>query len=462
MTRISSLLLVEDNPGDARLFEEMLNDQGVHNTKFVHVETMADAELHLSMHAVDVILLDLGLADAAGVEAVRRAHAAAPGTPLVVLTGTDDEILALEALQEGAQDYLIKGQIEIRGLLRALRFAVERESLEEALFDERALAQVTLNCIGDAVVCTDIDGNITFLNRMAEITTGWSTVEAKGLPISEVVRILDATSREVILKRGSMDIAHHGATDLPSNAILVRRDGFELPIEDSVALIHDREGRETGTVVVFHDVTAARAVATKLEHIAQHDYLTGLPNRMLLNDRIGQAIALAPRHRKKVAVLFLDLNGFKQINDDFGHATGDRILQSVAGRLVGCVRGSDTVSRQGGDEFVVLLSEVAEAGDAAITAKRMMASIAEAHRIDGHDLCLTVSVGISVFPQDGLDAATLIRSADAAMYSAKKFGLQSYQFFSEEGEHSGSHQWTAAANSDTTKRLKSAQDRATK
>ena len=176
----------------------MFNEQGSHDTEVTHVERMSEAEKHLAEHAVDIILLDLGLPDAQGLEAVRRAHAAAPRVPLVVLTGLDDESLAAQALQEGAQDYLIKGQIETRGLLRALRYAIERKIMEEALFVEKERAQVTLNCIGDAVVCTDIAGNITFLNLVAEKMTGWSRQEAAGRPMAEVFRILDATSREAI------------------------------------------------------------------------------------------------------------------------------------------------------------------------------------------------------------------------------------------------------------------------
>jgi GGDEF domain-containing protein len=162
------------------------------------------------------------------------------------------------------------------------------------------------------------------------------------------------------------------AGSLPLNCILVRRDGFEVPIEDSVAPIHDRKGKVIGAVIVFRDVSAARALALQISHSAEHDFLTGLPNRMLLQDRIRQAIALAPRHMKQVAVLFLDLDGFKHINDSLGHAIGDKLLQSIAKRLVGCVRGSDTVSRQGGDEFVVLLAEVQQSGDVSSTARRML------------------------------------------------------------------------------------------
>jgi diguanylate cyclase (GGDEF)-like protein len=154
-----------------------------------------------------------------------------------------------------------------------------------------------------------------------------------------------------------------------------------------------------------------------------------LPNRVLLSDRINQAITLAQRRDKKVGVLFLDLDGFKHINDSLGHSTGDKLLQSVAGRLADCVRGSDTVSRQGGDEFVVLLAEMEQPEDAAITARRMLVGISEAHSIDHHDLHVTTSIGVSVYPDDGPDAETLIKSADIAMYQAKENGRQSYKFF---------------------------------
>jgi diguanylate cyclase (GGDEF)-like protein/PAS domain S-box-containing protein len=426
---IKVLLLVEDNPGDARLLREMFNEQGSHNTELTHVECIREAEKYLAERVFDIIVLDLGLPDAKGLGAVRKAHAAAPHVPLVVLTGLDDDALAAQALQEGAQDYLIKGQIDGRGLLRALRYAVERKIMEEALFTEKERAQVTLNSIGDAVACTDILGNITFLNLVAEKMTGWSVQKAAGLPMAEVLRILDATSRQTTPNPMEMALGRNRTVHLPSNCILIRRDGFETPIEDCVSPIHDRDGQATGAVIVFRDVSAARAMALQMAHSAQHDFLTGLPNRMLFTDRVTQAIALAERHVKKVGVLFLDLDGFKHINDSLGHPFGDKLLQSIVKRLLDCVRGSDTVSRQGGDEFVVLLSEMEQSEDAALTAGRMLKAVAEAHPIDQHDLHVTTSIGVSVYPDDGLDAETLIKNADTAMYQAKENGRQSYQFF---------------------------------
>jgi diguanylate cyclase (GGDEF)-like protein/PAS domain S-box-containing protein len=324
---------------------------------------------------------------------------------------------------------LIKGEIEARGLLRALRYAIERKAMEDALFGEKERAQVTLNCIGDAVICTNLSGNITFLNLVAEKMTGWARQEASGRPTADVLKILDTSSRETIPNPTEMAVEQDRTVHLPPNSILIRRDGFEIPVEDCVSPIHDHEGKVTGAVVVLRDVSAARAMTLEMIHSAHHDFLTGLPNRMLLSDRVNQVISLAQRHGKKVAVLFLDLDGFKHINDSLGHAVGDKLLQSIAECLVDCVRGSDTVSRQGGDEFVVLLSEVEHSEDAAITARRMLQAVAEVHPVGQHDLHITTSIGLSVFPDDGLDAETLIKNADTAMYQAKENGRQSFQFF---------------------------------
>jgi diguanylate cyclase (GGDEF)-like protein/PAS domain S-box-containing protein len=426
---IKTVLLVEDNPGDARLLREMFNEQDSHDTELTHVDCMGAAEAHLAEHAVDIILLDLGLPDAQGLEAVRRTHAAAPHTPLVVLTGMDDESLAIQTLQEGAQDYLVKGQIETRGLPRTLRYAIERKVQEEALFGEKERAEVTLNSIGDAVACTDTAGNITFLNKVAETMTGWTMQEAEGRPMVEVFWLIDAASREVIANPMNKAIRQDRVGHLPSHCILIRRDSSEIPVEDSVAPIHDRDGHITGAVIVLRDVSAARAMALQILHSAEHDFLTGLPNRLLLSDRVGQAISMATRHGNKVAVLFLDLDGFKHINDSLGHPAGDKLLQSAGKRLADCVGESDTVSRQGGDEFVVLLSDVEKWEDAAVTARRLLRSLAEGHAVDQHDLHITASIGISVYPDDGLDAETLIKNADTAMYQAKENGRHSYQFF---------------------------------
>jgi diguanylate cyclase (GGDEF)-like protein len=181
--------------------------------------------------------------------------------------------------------------------------------------------------------------------------------------------------------------------------------------------------------MVFHDVSTARALSLRMSYLAQHDDLTELPNRILLNDRLAHAIALARRRKQKLALLFLDLDHFKHINDSLGHATGDRLLQSVASRLLGCIRSSDTASRQGGDEFVILLSQVKHAQDAGISAEKILFALSKPHRIDEHDIHITASIGIVTYPDDGDDVEALMKNADFAMYQAKDSGRSNFQFF---------------------------------
>jgi diguanylate cyclase (GGDEF)-like protein len=226
-----------------------------------------------------------------------------------------------------------------------------------------------------------------------------------------------------------MAILHNKTVGLSANCVLIRRDGYESAIEDTAAPIRDQHGKVIGAVIVFRDVSVARAMSLKMSYRAQHDFLTELPNRMLLNDRLTQAIAAARRHRASLAVLFVDVDHFKHVNDSLGHTIGDQLLKSIARRLVTCVRTSDTVSRQGGDEFVVLLSEVARTDDAALSADKILAALGTPHRIDHRDVRITVSVGIGVYPDDGTDAETLLKNADRALLHAKVHGRARREFF---------------------------------
>jgi len=422
-------LLVEDDDKEADLIHEMFKDQGSYAFELTHVKSMSEAEKILDARSFDIVLLDLGLADPPGLEAVRRVRKVAPRISIVLLSSPDDEPIAVQALQEGVQDYLIKDQIEPRELMRSLLNASDRKVIEETLFGEKERAQITLDCIGDAVICTDNLSNITFLNRVAERLTGWQMKDVIGRPMAEACRIVDATTRQDILDPMLLAITENRKGQLPLNSLLIARDGREFFVEDSVAPIRNREKLVTGAVIVFRDASSARALERKLIHTAQHDSLTGLPNRALLNDRVNQAIALAQRLKGQIAVLFLDLDGFKHINDSLGHLIGDKLLQSVAKRLHDCMRTPDTVSRQGGDEFVVLLQQLKNPEDAAITARRLLRAVAQRHSIEGQDIYVTTSIGISLYPSDGKDADTLFKNADTAMYQAKRNGRQTFQFF---------------------------------
>jgi diguanylate cyclase (GGDEF)-like protein/PAS domain S-box-containing protein len=307
---------------------------------------------------------------------------------------------------------------------------MDRDADETLAAQERA--EITLDSIGDAVVSTDTSGNVTYLNAFAERMTGWRREEAVGRPLVRVVRIVDRATREASPNPMDLAVRMNTTVGLTSNCVLIRRDGFETPIEDSAAPIHDRQGRIAGAVMVLHDVSAARATSLHMSHLAAHDALTDLPNRMLLNDRLTQAIESARRHRYQLAVVFLDLDRFKQVNDSVGHGIGDQLLQTVASRLVASVRRSDTVSRYGGDEFVILLSRVEQADDAAAAARKVITALTMPIEVTGHELHVSVSIGVSVYPDDGQDSETLIENADTAMYSAKARGSNLYQFFKPE------------------------------
>ena len=274
------------------------------------------------------------------------------------------------AVRRGAQDYLLKTRLDDYLLPKALRSMVERAAIAEVLYEEQERARVTLNSIGDAVMSTDVLGHVTYLNAVAETMTGWSREAAAGHRIEEVFQIIDATTREAAQNPMALAIRENKTMGLTANCVLIRRDGGEVAIEDSAAPIHDRRGRVTGAVMVFRDVSMARAMSLRMSHLAQHDSLTDLPNRLLLNDRLTQALAQARRNRKRLALLFLDVDRFKNINDSLGHDVGDHLLQTVAQRLLACVRSTDTVSRLGGDEFVILLSEVTHVQDAAVSAEQ--------------------------------------------------------------------------------------------
>lgn len=310
--------------------------------------------------------------------------------------------------------------------------AKEPVIIDEHVYKEKIRAEIALNSISDAVICTDINGNIDYLNIAAETMTGWSREEANGLPINQVFNIINGTSRKPAFNPTKSVLQTNKPRGLAADTVLIKRDGTEVAIEDSTSPIHNWDGQLTGVVIVFHDVSANKAMTTKMAHLAQHDYLTNLPNRMLLNDRIAQAITLANRHHTQLALLFLDLDNFKHINDSLGHATGDKLLQSVTKRLKECVRDSDTVSRQGGDEFVILLAETKNSEVAAVTAQKILDALQAMHFVGKSELHISTSIGISIYPNDGIDAETLIKNADTAMYFAKEKGRNNYQFFKGE------------------------------
>jgi diguanylate cyclase (GGDEF)-like protein/PAS domain S-box-containing protein len=425
------VLLIEAQADDAARILDVLGSATDEQFQVEWVTELSRGIERLRKGGVGLVVLDLTLPDSQGLGTFEKVFQAAPRVPILILSGADAQEMAREAVQRGAQDYLVKSQADGYRLRWAVRTMMDRRTAESMKL-ENEVANITLDSIGEAVLRTDIRGNVTYLNRIAEKMTGWCREEALGRPVADVLRIVDRVSGAPARNAVEIVLAEDKTTRVTANCmncILVRRDGFEFGIENTVTPIHDQDGSVTGAVVAFHDVSAARARSLEMSHLAQHDALTDLPNRMLFNDRLRQAISLAERQGKQLAVMFVDLDHFKKINDSLGHGVGDRLLQSVAGRLVACVRRADTVSRQGGDEFVILLSQVEHAEDAAFSARKILRALTAPHSIDNKSIDVNVSIGSSTYPSDGRDAESLMNKADTAMYEAKQRGRNNYQCF---------------------------------
>ncbi len=379
-----------------------------------------------------MILVDLSLPDSTGLATFDRLYSAAPQVPIMTIAPLEFDALAREAVSRGSQGYLSKGSLASSLVPQALHSVIQRKALEESLYREKSRADTVLASIGDAVVCTDRSAIVEYLNPAGESLTGWTDAEARGRPITEVLPLINKITRQPEPSPIELALVNDRIMPLPPGTVLIRRDGSELAIEDSAAPIRDRVGKTIGAVMVFHDVTATQAMNAKMTYQAQHDALTDLPNRVLLDDRIAQAVARAKRRGVQVAVLFLDLDRFKNVNDSLGHAVGDKLLQSVGRRLLACVRGSDTVSRQGGDEFVILLAECNYADEVASIAAKILAALALPHLIDGYELTATTSIGVGIYPEDGANPEALVKSADTAMYHAKEKGRNNCQFYKDE------------------------------
>jgi diguanylate cyclase (GGDEF)-like protein/PAS domain S-box-containing protein len=429
---VTNVLLISDDDDKPLRIDGALTYRSPSWFNVKRVRRLSDGLNYIAEVGVDAVLLDLSVPDSEGIGTFEELYKGAPQVPILILGGEEQEAAAAEAVRRGAQDYLLPNHLDRYLLPRALQSAIERKRVETALYIEKERALVTLNSIGNAVLCTDVSGNITYMNLVAETMTGWSHQEAVGQPLTAVLNIIDSLTRKKVKNPLEIAIPEDRSVGLDYTCLLIRRDGFEFAIGDSASPIHDRKGRIIGAVIVFHDVTVDRAISRQLIRAAQFDPLTDLPSRALFANRLSQAMSLARRQKACIAVLFLDLDHFKYINDSLGHAIGDLLLQSVAKRLCENLRESDTACRQGGDEFIILLAQIADSEGAAVAAKKIQISLNAPYLIGEHRLHLNVSIGSSVYPEDGEDGATLIQNADNAMYRAKEAGRNSYRAFEKE------------------------------
>lgn len=309
---------------------------------------------------------------------------------------------------------------------RQMRWAQDRRWTEARLFEAKERVEVTLRSIMDAVITTDIEGRIQYLNLTAERMTGWTHAETQGRLVNEIFPCLDE-HKGVILD----PLAHciDGRAMGPEDALLFHRDGRSLSVERTAAPIRDRQGKVTGVVLVFRDVTEKRVLTERLAHQATHDPLTELSNRTLYSNRLQLALSEAAESKLCVALVFLDLDGFKGINDSFGHDAGDRVLVSLAERLRRVVRAVDTLARLGGDEFAVILPGFRKREEILPILHKIMGIFKDTVLTVPEAIFMSASVGVAVYPDDGESVEDLSRSADAAMYEAKAAGKGIYRFY---------------------------------
>jgi diguanylate cyclase (GGDEF)-like protein/PAS domain S-box-containing protein len=290
----------------------------------------------------------------------------------------------------------------------------------------RHTAQVFENC-RDAILVMDAEKHVLAVNQAFSEISGFSPSEVVGADVPGLrFGALDRALYEQIWAHVERDDHWEG------EIWTVRRSGDKYPAWVALTAIRDVQGRITNYMVILADITERKRLEDATRHLAEHDALTDLPNRVLFLDRLQQALAANRRQHKQFALMFLDLDRFKQINDTFGHRAGDEVLKEVAARLTHCVRGVDTVSRLGGDEFVVLLADIGGVDQAAHVAGSVMQAVARPVKADGQDISLSVSIGIAICPSDGQDADTLLRHADVAMYHSKQNGRNEFRFFSPE------------------------------
>lgn len=323
---------------------------------------------------------------------------------------------------------------QIEGYLVTLVNISELRLAKQALYSEKERLRVTLNSIGDAVVATDTQGIITFMNPIAERMTGWRFRDAQHQKIETVMPLQDADSKQAHRNPIYLALSEQRIVAMALNCQLVSRHGKTLDVEDSAAPIRNEDGELIGAIIVFHDVSETMAMSIKMSHLANHDQLTDLPNRILLQDRLTMACSSAKVNDEKASVLLIDIDHFKYLNDSLGHQYGDELICLMAKRLKALLPQSYTLSRLGGDEFVILMSEIVSADSVANLASILLDAMHEPFHLAGQMCSVSMSLGISIFPDDAQDPEQLMRHADVAMYRAKQEGRNRYCFFAIELE----------------------------
>lgn len=424
-----AILYIEDDAGLARLLKKRLE-----RSEYL-VDTACDGAGGLALlgdKSYAAVLIDYELPDLSGLE-VLRLLGGSHGPPVIMLTGNGNEKIAVQAMKLGAADYLVK-DVDLRYLellpmviaqvLQRRRLLEEREEIEKQVSESEERYRKLVELCPDGI-SIHFEGRLEFIN-----TAG--------------AKMLGATSGAELLGRSMLDLVHPDFHDVfLKQQEGLGREGEEVPWVphkfrccdggvlnvEVAALPITLEGRN-GFQTVFRDISERKAAEERLQRMANYDLLTGLPNRTLFFDRLSRLILHARRDPIRFALLFIDLDRFKEANDRFGHGFGDGLLKEVARRLNSCLRETDTAARMGGDEFVLISTGIASRGDAVAVARRVSENLARPYLVRGQEFSLGASIGISLFPEDGETVELQLVKADTAMYRCKRRGANGYHFYS--------------------------------
>jgi diguanylate cyclase (GGDEF)-like protein/PAS domain S-box-containing protein len=425
-----SVLLIEDNPEEAELIRAMLAESRRESFEVEHVVRLQDGLNRLQAGVVDVVLLDFSLPDSSGLASFEHTREAAPHVPIVILTNLDDEELALTAVREGAQDYLVKRRVDSDLLLRAIRHAIQRMHAEKALWESEERYALAVNGANDGVWDWDLKGNTAYFSPRWKSMLGYREEEI-GNDIDEWfsrVHTEDAVGLHKALE------SHLGGQEphFEHEHRMRCRDTSSIWVLSRGLAVRDGTGKPYRMAGSLTDISARKRAEEQLLHDALYDALTQLPNRALFLDHLGLAMEQARRRRNSVvAVLFIDLDRFKNINDSLGHSVGDELLVELAKRLTHFLRPGDTVARLGGDEFAVLLNDVRGPSDATRVAERIHELIREKVELGGREVFTGASIGVALSSPGYKHPEEILRDADTAMYRAKAAGRGCYQVFDQ-------------------------------
>ncbi len=438
------ILVVDDDPVVLKSLKDLLAIRGFNPNTAIGGQ---EAICQLDQNEYDLVLLDLHMPYVSGHDVMDYINSNKIETSVIIVSGETSFEAAKNACTQGAYDFLRKPYatdeliITITNALKEKRLKKQNLFMQQQLSESERLHRYIVNTSPDIIYILDQDGHFTFINERIESLLGFSKEEIVGKHYSFLVHHDDMEQAKYVFNERR--IGTRAAKNIELR-LKCKDDGKSrhfnnrtLPIELSAMGMYTGNSQSsssyTGTYGVARDVTERKIAEETINFQAYHDLLTKLPNRALLRDRLSLAISQAKREDEKLAVMFLDLDRFKNINDSLGHMIGDELLQQVSMRLKECIRAADTLARFGGDEFTLMLPRLHNArDDACKLANKITNILKQPFNIEGHELYVSASIGIALYPQDGTSIDTLIKHADVAMYHVKGQGKNGYQFYSNE------------------------------